>query len=176
MEFRDESARRLFLMYALPCAPTLIRRGVARRAKVNALISSVSSGKNVPENAENIFSTALGLCKRLSLGAGKGKIRKSDIRKYFLFEHDKAIATRFRKFGDFDPEKCRTYPGKVLSVGRGFASIATPRGTGKYRMDFIPVCTPLDYVVVHRNFAVEKISKSLSDRLWKSKAYIPGAA
>jgi len=167
MDFEDEKARLLFLRYALPCAETLVKRGIISKEYIRKLMKNVSFNEEVPKNSERIFKTAVLMCKRISKRFGKKFISESVVRKYFLFEHDKAIDKRYKMFKDFDSLTCRTYPGKVVSLKNRKAVVKTTIGKRRYKINLTQGLKIGDNVVVHRNFVVEKINESLAKRLWK---------
>jgi hypothetical protein len=165
MRFKDEESRVLFLRYALPCAATLVRRGAVKGSLIKKAIADVSLGKPIEGYPERVFKTAIDMCNRIARKKGRKSIGQDVIRTYFLFEHDKAIDRRYKLYGDFDPQGCRTYPGLVIDN----RTVRTILGKKKYRTNFTPKLRKGDMVVVHRNFTVEKIDNALFRRLWALK-------
>jgi len=156
---------KLFLKYALPCAETLVERGQVSPDYVDSAIEAVAGGKEIPPGVEKIFKTALENCEILAKSSKKDSIDEEIIRNYFLFNHDSTVDSRFCAMGDFDPIECRTYPGKVLEIKGKIATVETPLMTFDYRTDFVPDLKVNDFVVVHRDFVIEKISAGLKERL-----------
>jgi hydrogenase maturation factor len=168
MEFRSDKSRLLFLKYALPCAATLVKRGKVSAKLVKDSISDVSNGK-IKGHPEVMFETANEMCETIAKRQSKKSIDEKVIRRYFLWEHDEAINRRFKRFKDFDPMACRVFPGRIANIKGSKAEVNTVIGKIKYRVDFIQKPVRGDYVVVHRNFAVERISKLEFNKLWKIK-------
>ena len=168
MNFKDEESRELFFRYAIPCSETLAERGVISKKYQKMLMKNLSLNKKIPKNSENIFKVASSMCEKTTKRLGKKTVDKEVIRKYFLFGHDKVVDKRFKLFKDFDPMQCRLYSGKVVSL-RNKATVQIVIGKRKYKTDFTRSLKVGDYVVVHRNFVVEKINEDLAKKLWKLK-------
>jgi len=166
MQFKDEESRKLFFRYAIPCSETLAKRGVITQKYQRSLVRFIILNKKIPKNAENIFKIASSMCKKTAKKLGKKSIDKEVVRKYFLFGHDKVVDRRYKIFKDFDPMLCRLYSGKVLVSGNR-ALVKTIAGDKEYRTSLR--IKKGDYVVVHRDFVVEKISKRLARKLWDIK-------
>ena len=169
MRFLDEKARALFMKYALPCAGTLVKRGIVKGGEVKKLMKDVSSGTPVPESSEKIFKTALRECIKIARKSGKNSIDAESVRKYFLFGHDDAVRKRYKKFSDFDPASCAVYPGKVKSIRNGKALVETPMKASEFSTRLCPEIKKGDWASVHRNFIAEKISPKLANSLWRRK-------
>jgi hydrogenase maturation factor len=165
MKFKDKGAKMLFLKYALPCSETLVKRGVISQNYRKKLIKVVFLNKKIPENSEKKFKTANIMCEKIAKKLGKKAIDEVIIRKYFLFNHDKAIKSRYKIFKDFDSLLCRTYSGKVIKLKNRNALIETIIGKRSYKTIFVPKLKIGNYVVVHRNFVVEKIDENLAKKL-----------
>lgn len=166
MKFKDEASRKLFFRYAVPCSETLAKREVITQKYQKSLVKSVILNKKIPKDAENIFKVASSMCEKTAKKLGKKSIDKEVVRRYFLFGHDKVVDRRYKIFKDFDPMLCRLYSGKVLVSGNR-ALVQTITGDKEYRTSLI--VKKGDYVVVHRDFIVEKISKKLAKELWSIK-------
>lgn len=153
------SDRLLFLKYAIPCAETLVQRKTISQKFLDGLLNSVKKNIAPKGEPEKIFKVAYAMCTSLALDSGKKGFDKKIIRDYFWFGHDDVIKERFELMRDFDPSHCKTYPGKVEETRNGTAIVLTCLGEKKYSTDFLPSAKKGDYVVVHRGFAVEKITK-----------------
>jgi hypothetical protein len=164
MNFKDEKSRILFLKYALPCADTLVKRGFVEKRTVTDAIEDVTLGRKVGGHPERIFKTALKECGKIAGRLGNSLVTEGAVRQYFLFEHDDVIDIRYKIFHDFDPDRCRTYSGKIV----GNNVVKTITGSKRYRT-FVPSLKRGDFVVVHRSFIVESISRALAGRMRKSK-------
>jgi len=169
MDFENEKARLLFLRYALPCAETLIKRGIVSKDYIRKLMKNISFNEKIPKDSERIFKTANLMCIKIAKKLGKKSIDEIAIRKYFLFEHDKIVDKRYKIFRDFDSLACMTYPGRILNLKNRRALVQTTIGKKKYKTNLIQGLKTGDNVVVHRNFVVEKINENLAKRLWKLK-------
>jgi hydrogenase maturation factor len=169
MDFKNDSSRILFLKYALPCAGTLVKRGSISNKLIEKSVRNISLNRKLSGHPEKFFKTAYAMCKKIARETNKKSINESVIRRYFLFEHDKVVDSRYKAFKDFNPIKCRVFPGKILKIRNKEALIKTIIGNKKYRTNFIQNLRIGDYAVVHRSFAVEKISKNMFKKLWKLK-------
>jgi len=157
--------RILFLKYALPCASTLVKRGVVTQEHVNSLIALVSDGEVPKEGAENIFKIANAMCESIAGRMGKGAVDAEVIRTYFLLEHSKVVDDRFESMKDFDPVACKTYAGKVAEVNGCFAIVETILGKQRYKTVFAKEVKKNDNVAVHFDFIVEKISAAIAGKM-----------
>jgi len=169
MDFKDDKTRLLFFRYALPCSTTLVKRGFLSKKVVNKLIENLSLNKEIQKDFEKNFKIANWMCNKIARRLKKKYIDNTVIRKYFLFEHDKVVDWRYSMFKDFNPENCRVYSGKVIRFKNKKALIKTILGIRNYKTNFVNNLKIGDYVVVHRNFVVEKINSKLSKKLWKLK-------
>ena len=166
MKFKDEASRKLFFRYAVPCSETLAKRGAITQKYQRSLVKFINLNKKIPKDAEKVFKIASSMCEKTAKKLGKKSIDKEVVRRYFLFGHDKVVDRRYKIFKDFDPMLCRLYSGKVLVSGSR-ALVQTIMGDKEYSKGLR--VKKGDYVVVHRNFVVEKINESLSKKLWKLK-------
>ncbi len=169
MRFSDEKARALFMKYALPCAETLVKRGIMKGSEAGGLMEKAASGMEMPKGSEKIFKTALRECGKIARNSGKTSICIESVRKYFLFGHDDAVRKRYEKFRDFDPASCAVYPGKVKSIRNGKAVVETPLEASEFSTLLCPEIKKGDWASVHRNFIAEKISPKLAKSLWRRK-------
>jgi hydrogenase maturation factor len=163
----------LFLKYAIPCAETLKERGDLTEEDIEKLTEIIKENKEIPADSEKPFKVALAMCSYIAMREGKREIDEEVIRRYFLYEHDKAIDQRFQEMGDFDPEACRTYPGKVAEVKEKTIFVRTPKGVKEYRNDFIRRVKKGDLVVVHRDFVIEKIDGKIAGMMLHIKGLSP---
>jgi hydrogenase maturation factor len=166
MHFKDGESRKLFLKYAIPCSETLAKRGVIKKSYQRELMKSILLNKRIPKNTESIFKVAISMCEKTAKKLGKKYIDEEVLRRYFLFGHDKVVDKRFEIFKDFDPMLCRLYSGEVLVSGRR-ALVKTITGNKKYKTGL--KVKKGDFVVVHRDFIIEKIDKKLARKLWNLK-------
>lgn len=162
MEISD---RMLFLKYALPCAGTLVKRGVVSQVYVDGLIRKVSSGELPEAGAESIFKVANAMCGFLARKEGKSIIDSGVIRDYFLMKHSEVVDERYALMKDFNPADCRTYAGRVLKAAEGRATVDTPLGEREYRTDFCKDAKEGDTVAVHFDFVIEKVSAETASRM-----------
>lgn len=143
--------RLLFLKYALPCAGTLVKRGKVSQEYVDSLIKQVSNNKVPKEDVEKIFKVAFAMCSKIAAEMKKDSIDSEVIRRYFIDEHSKVVDERFELMGDFNPEDCKTYTGKVLEVDGDSALIKTSLGKKKYKTIFakdIKKGTMLSFILI----------------------------
>lgn len=158
--------RLLFMKYALPCAHTLVERGTLSQETLDDLHRRVANQDCQPGD-ELHFKVAHAFCTLLAKRHGK-PISSPIIREYFLFKHDEAIDKRFAEKGDFDPEACRTTPGRVLSAGTSL-KIQTPEKKATYKNPYQLDLQPGDYVTVHWDVAVEPIHQEMARKMLESK-------
>jgi len=109
------------------------------------------------------------MCFNIAEKMKKDSVDSEVIRQYFLFEHDKVVDDRFKLMGDFNPIDCKTYAGKVLSVHDKYAIVETPLGKRKYKTVFAKDVKKNDYVVVHFDYIVEKISSKIAEKMNEAK-------
>lgn len=162
--------RLLFLRYALPCASTLVRRGKVSQDRIDEMTRLVSENRPPPEGAEKIFVVANAMCDAIASRTGKRVVDSEVIRTYFLLEHSKVVDDRFALMKDFNPVDCKTYPGKVVSIGTGSAVVETALGRKDYRTTFAEGVRPGDDVAVHFDYIVERINPETVERMKHSKA------
>jgi hypothetical protein len=151
--------KKLFLKYAIPCAETLVKRGQINQERLNELIEKIVKNKKIFDEDVDMFKVAKAHSTILAKELGKDEIDEEVIEKYFLEKHDEVVDERFEQMNDFDPDKCRIKNGKVLSIGNGEALVETTKNKSSYRIDFVPDIKRGDFVIVHRDFIVRKISK-----------------
>ena len=165
MQFSTPQDKLLFMKYALPCASTLVRRGVVAQAQVDGWIKEVSQGKAPTEPAELVFKVAYAMCTTLAKAADKKSIDAETIREYFLFKHAEVVDERFKLMKDFNPTDCKTRTGKVIDVGADSALVRTAIGERWYRAVFVGGVEKNRNVVVHFDFIVELITDSVADKM-----------
>ncbi|HLD77910.1 MAG TPA: HypC/HybG/HupF family hydrogenase formation chaperone [archaeon] len=153
----------LFLRYAVPCAGTLVKRGTLAQAEWDRLIAAVAAGR-APAGAERIFKVALAACSLLAIDSGKQAIDAAVVRQYFRAGHDAVIDARSREMGDFSPEACRVWAGRVQSVQSGRAVVETPAGLRTCKTDFVDARVG-EWVIVHWDFLVEPVSAEGAARI-----------
>jgi len=164
MKIKD---RLLFLKYALPCASTLVRRGIVSQDYVDSLIALVSENKVPREDAESLFRVANVMCASIAKRSGKNLIDAGVIREYFLLEHSDVVDDRFELMKDFNPVDCKTYAGKVIEVSGGSALVETASGKKRYKTIFVKDIKKKEIVAVHFDFIVEKIPELLAEKMNK---------
>jgi hydrogenase maturation factor len=157
--------RLLFFKYAIPCAETLVKRGILSKQELEKMLENVKKGKEPEKDSENVFKVALAHLSFIAKQNDKNVIDEDTIREYFLFNHDKVVDDRFEEMQDFNPEACRTNFGIVNKTKNDTAIVETPVGIKPYKSDFVKDLEADDLVVVHRDFIVEKISEDLADKL-----------
>jgi len=157
----------LFLKYAIPCTNTLVKRGWITQERVDKMHELLKQ-ERVEEDIGSIYLVATSACKAIAFHKGKKEVDEDVIHEYFLDSHDEMIDKRFKQMGDFDPEECRTYPGKVLIVGEKI-KLMTPRGEKEISNTFVNELNQDDYVITHYNHIIEKITKEKAKDLWDKK-------
>ncbi|MFH0711353.1 MAG: hypothetical protein V1944_02135 [Candidatus Aenigmatarchaeota archaeon] len=165
MENMEISNRSLFFKYAIPCAETLVKRGVLDKKEFERMFDIVKKGKLPEKGSEQVFKVALAHLNFIAKQNNKQVIDEDVIREYFLFNHDKVVDDRFEEMKDFNPEACKVYFGIVNKTKGDTAIVETPDGTKSYKVDLVKGLSVDDLVVVHRDFVVEQISEELADKL-----------
>lgn len=164
----NQEEKQLFMKFAIPCADTLIERDEITQDVMDGLIKKIVDGDEILDEEIAIFKVANSHCRFLAKKNSKDEIDTETIEQYFLGMHDEVVDDRFKQMGDFDPETCRIFSGKVVSVN-GLATVETINDESEYRKDFVPEIKAGDLVLVHRNFIVKKISKKLADEMARRK-------
>ena len=157
--FESESAKKLFLKYAIPCGHVLVERGDLKKEKLAELGKKLMAGERIDDDLEEVFRIGVRMCFLIAKKLGKDSIDEEVIRRYFWKEHEEAIKWRASIYPDVKPEACRIYAGRITGVGGGFVEAETPKGTAKYRRDFIENPKENDFVILHYGYAVEKITE-----------------
>jgi hydrogenase maturation factor len=153
----------------VPCAETLVKRGVISKNEFKHLLDQLKKGKEPGRNKENIFKIAIANLKFISIKKNENEISDDTIREYFLFKHDKVVDDRFELMRDFDADKCKTYSGIVRKIRNNNAKVETLLGINSYKTYFVKNLKVDDIVVVHRDFIIEKIPKQTAIKMWKLK-------
>lgn len=162
--FDSKKSKELFLKYAIPCGHILVSRGKISKERLGKLKARLLKGEGI-KDVEKVFKTAAGMCYIIANNMGKKMIDRAVIRKYFWYEHSRAIEWRHSIYKDFDKKLCKVYPGKVIKAGKK-AIVKTPIGKRKLKKDFMPDLMKNDLVTVHYDYIIEKISESEFKRFW----------
>jgi len=157
--------RELFLKYAIPCGEVLVDRGELKQRLLNKMKDSVIDQKELNCDIENTFKVATRMCTILGANMGKSEIDEEVIRKYFLHEHEKAIQWRMQIKPDVVPERCRVYPGRVVSENNKGVLLNTPLGRVVAKTDFMDSLKTGDWVSMHYSRIAEKIPKKEADSM-----------
>jgi hypothetical protein len=161
--------RELFLRYAIPCGRVLVRRGDLKGEVLGRLNEAVKHGQDIDEPIEDVFKVASRMCTILAKRMGKNEIDSEVIRRYFLLEHDKAIAWRKQVKPDINAEECSVKPGKVLKVDDNNILVSTKLGEKLCRADFAQGLQRNDWVSVHYDYVDEKLSKNHMNRMFRGR-------
>ena len=157
MRFLTKGDKELFLRYAIPCGHVLVNRGDLRGKTLLKLERDLIAGRNIPEStARRIFKVGYAMCMLIARKSGKKSIDMDVIHKYFWEEHVKAIKWRARMYPDVSVEQCKTYRGRVVSIGKK-AVVMTSGGKKSFRKEFVPGLKKGDRVITHYSYVVEKI-------------------
>jgi len=160
--------KELFLRYAIPCGEVLVKRGSLDPKLLKKAERIVTDGKTANIKPEEMFPTAAKMCTLLAHKMGKKAIDAEVIRRYFLFEHEKAVRWRMKIYPDVIPEKCIVYPARVLRSGE-LLLVNTPGGKKILDTRFAPEVKRGDWVSTHYSYASEKISSETAKRMLKRK-------
>lgn len=160
----NQNDRLLFLKYAIPCATTLVKRKSLPENEFEKLVLSVSNQKVPAGEPEKIFKVAFALCFAKAVNAGS-EIDSKIIRDYFWFAHDAVVDERFELMRDFDPKKCKTRPGIISKTSGESVRVKTSLGENEFKSGFLENPKKGDFVVVHRDFAVEIVDKKTAEKI-----------
>lgn len=151
--------RELFLRYAIPCGEVLVKRGDLRKDLLFRMNDSVKNGGELEYPIEDVFKVASRMCTILAKQMGRKEIDSEVIRRYFLVEHDRAIAWRKQVKPDIDLKECSVKPGKVLRIDPESVLVQTRMGEKAYRNDFVRGLKVNDWVSVHYDYIDEKLKR-----------------
>ncbi|MDE1865046.1 MAG: HypC/HybG/HupF family hydrogenase formation chaperone [Candidatus Micrarchaeota archaeon] len=171
----NDEARIVFTRYAIPCSGTIIERGKMTREQVDRLTELVTDGRAPEDGVERMYPVADAMCKLVARQMGKSEIDAEVVREYFLIRHSAVVDERYELMRDFDPNECRTYPGKVVAVNDGQAIVETSRGRRAYKTVLARDVGPNDLVSVHFDFVVERITEQMAERMRKVASNEKGA-
>ena len=158
----------LFLRYAIPCGEVLVRRGSLDPRLLKKAERIVTDGKTANINPGEMFPTAAKMCTLIALRMRKKAIDAEVIRRYFLFEHEKAVRWRMKIYPDVVPEKCIVFPARVLRSGE-LLLVNTPAGKKILDMRFVPEVKRGDWVSTHYSYASEKIPSETAKRMLRKR-------
>jgi hydrogenase maturation factor len=156
--------KELFLRYAIPCGQVLVKRGSLDPRLLKKAEKIVTDGKTANINPGEMFPTAAKMCTLLAHKMGKKVIDAVVIRRYFLFEHEKAVRWRMRIYPDVVSEKCIVFPARVLHSGE-LMLVNTPSGKKILDTRFAPEARRGDWVSMHYSYASEKITPDTAKRM-----------
>lgn len=148
--------KELFLKYAIPCGGVLVRRGELKKELLSDLTLRVEHGQDVNSPIENNFKVASRMCTILAKKMGKAEIDDEVIRRYFMFEHEKAIEWRKQIHPDINIRDCMVYPGKVIKADDGKVLVKTPLGEAFFNNVFDKELNAGDKVTTHYDYVSEK--------------------
>jgi hydrogenase maturation factor len=160
--------KELFLRYAIPCGEVLVNRGSLDPHLLKKAERIVTDGKTANIRPEEMFPTAAKMCTLIALRMRKKAIDQEVIRRYFLFEHEKAVRWRMKLYPDVVPEKCIVFPARVLRSGE-LLLVNTPAGKKILDTRFAPEVKRGDWVATHYSYAAEKISGETARRMLKKR-------
>jgi len=160
--------KELFLRYAIPCGEVLVRRGSLDPRLLKKAERIVTDGKTANIDPARMFPVAAKMCTLIALRMGKKAIDAEVIRRYFLFEHEKAVRWRAKIYPDVIPEKCIVFPARVLRSGE-LLLVNTPAGKRILDARFAPEVRRGDWVSTHYSYASEKIPSGTARRMMKKK-------
>jgi hydrogenase maturation factor len=160
--------KELFLRYAIPCGEVLVNRGSLDARLLKKAEKIVTDGKAANINPEKMFPTAAKMCTLIARKMGKKEVDAQVIRRYFLFEHEKAVRWRMRIYPDVAPEKCIVFPARVLRSGE-LLLVNTPSGKKILDTRFAPEVKRGDWVATHYSYASEKIPSETAKRMMRKR-------
>lgn len=160
--------KELFLRYAIPCGEVLVKRGTLDPRLLKKAERIVTEGKTANIDPGKMFPVAAKMCTLIALRMGKKAIDAEVIRRYFLFEHEKAVRWRMKLYPDIIPEKCIVFPARVLRSGE-LLLVNTPSGKKILDTRFAPEVKRGDWVSTHYSYASEKIPSETARRMLHRK-------
>lgn len=153
----------LFLRYALPCADKLIERGETTKEYIEEIKRCLRNRERIKNEYLKIFKVAFAFCEELGKKLKKNAMDEEIIRKYFWFEHDKIVDLTGACI------ECKILPGRVEKISNNKAIVMTPIGKKTCSLELAEEIKKGDYVTLHLNFVIEKISRKNAKTLWKIK-------
>ena len=168
MEITD---RDLFLRYAIPCGDVLVKRGDLRQETLDRVRGKVIKKQEIKEDLETIFPIAVRMCRLLAKKSGKEIIDPEVIRDYFWHEHAKAVEWRAEIYPDLPREECLIYPARVVKLGKN-PLVETPLGEKQAKTDFVQRLNKDDWVILHYDYIVEKITREEAEKLLEEQSRI----
>jgi hydrogenase maturation factor len=163
--------KELFLRYAIPCGEVLVNRGSLDPKLLKKAERIVTDGKTANIDSGKMFPTAAKMCTLIAHKMGKKAIDAAVIRRYFLFEHEKAVRWRMKLYPDVAPEKCIVFPARVLRSGE-LLLVNTPSGKKILDTRFAPEVKRGDWVATHYSYASEKIPSETAKKMLRRKPEI----
>jgi hypothetical protein len=158
--------KELFLRYAIPCGEVLVKRGDLRQEMLDKLDRSVREGREIDFPIENVFKVASRMCTILAKEEGKKEIDDDVIRRYFLFEHEKAIKWRSMFYPDVKLRDCLVYPARVMDA-RDMIRLSTPIGQKLVANTFENELRRRDWVSLHYDHISEKLDETTAKKMMK---------
>lgn len=192
MDFADESARRVFFCYALPCLEIYVKFEKIEIKTAEQVRHDFGSGKDVPQYIESFFVKAKSRCETTAKNANKDKIDSEAVRQCFLFEHDKYVDEDVIAGIKINALHCKTYPGKIVYImhDKCMADVKTIRSdvnlkmaqSGLFQNPIQMLCrrelcihlSHDEYVSLHRQYICEVIDKETVDKMLIAKGYPAG--
>jgi hypothetical protein len=169
MRLMEIADKELFLRYAVPCGQILVRRGSLDAGVLESLRKRTAEGRSVRDDVAECFPVAARMTTLLAQKMGREEIDEDVIRRYFLFDHDRAVRWRASLFPDVSVEECLISPGRISEIQRGGILVNTPRGELSLRKDFIPEARRGDLVAVHYDFVAEPLPRKDFDALLRRR-------
>ncbi len=163
--------RNLFLRYAIPCGDVLVKRGDLKQETLDSVKEKVIRKEEVKEDLEELFPIAVRMCKLLAKKSGKEAIDPEVIRQYFWHEHARAVEWRAGIYPDLPKEECLTCPARVVKPGKT-PLVETPEGEKHVKTDFVQGLKKDDWVIIHYDYIVEKISWEKAEELLEEQSRI----
>ncbi|MEM5812995.1 MAG: hypothetical protein QXU71_01375 [Candidatus Aenigmatarchaeota archaeon] len=155
----------LFLRYALPCAKEMIKRKEVSKEYIEKIKYCIKNKEKIKEDYLKTFPIAYSFCKEIGKKIKRNAMDEEVIRRYFWFEHDKVVDILGSKI------ECKIFPGKVEKIKGKKATLITPIGEKICSLDLAKDIKEGDFVTLHYNYVVEKISKKDAEILWKYKEH-----
>ena len=163
MEVLPIENKRLFLRYAIPCGEVLVRRGTLDPGTLEKLKNGILYNRDVKIDVASLFPVASRMCTIIARRMGKDVIDDEIIRRYFLFEHEKAIKWRAKIYPDISVRECMVYPARVLKTGEEIV-INTVDGERVIKT-LDPEVRRGDFVVTHYDYISERVPNETAKKL-----------
>jgi len=168
-EKMEVTNKKLFFLYAHPCAEVIVARGAMKQEELDSIRHSLLLGKT-PDAPPIAFRVAYRLLEFIAKKKNKDCIDEEVMHDYFWHSHDEFVLEECKHRPDVCADKCIVYPAEIKKVDGNEAEALTPIGVRKVNISFTPKVKQGDFVTIHYDYACEKIPEKTFKELWSEKS------